>query len=128
MEYLLSRMCLHQLSFSEQKCYKNDGRQNFERGVLVDSPHVSLRARETIVYHTKEHWTVFIGPILIVLMGMLSVVSQGRAAAVLIILGTLLIITGILKFRKSSFLITNQRVLIESWFLRTDRTISPSPT
>jgi uncharacterized membrane protein YdbT with pleckstrin-like domain len=89
----------------------------------------NLMQGETIRYHTKLHWIVFVSPILLVAIGVtfaipaISMQSDGGLAFGVIaapsfIAGILLGVSRLISYKSSEFAVTNKRVLIKVGFIR----------
>jgi hypothetical protein len=72
---------------------------------------------ERIMYQTKLHWVLFLGPAMLVILGGLWIPAKGLSALVLVTIG---LAWGILSYKKyfNSYIhVTNQRVIIRVSFL-----------
>jgi hypothetical protein len=77
-----------------------------------------LSKDETIIYRTKCHWAVFLGPMLVIIIGGLALESQGFHAMVLMAFAVVWGIFSYVSFRGSEIGLTRQRVLINAGFPR----------
>jgi hypothetical protein len=76
-----------------------------------------LLENERVVYQTRLHWVVFLGPAALIIFGGLSLPAKGLPALVLIALGFAWGILSYIKFCYSLIHITDKRVLIRVGFL-----------
>ena len=77
-----------------------------------------LKKDERIVYRTKCHWAMFLGPILVIIIGGLSLKSQGFPAIVLMAFGLAWGIFSYVSLHGSEVVLTGKRVLINAGFPR----------
>ena len=82
----------------------------------MDSIDNKLTADETIVYRTECHWAMFLGPVLIIVLGGLSLNSQGFSAIVLMAFGFIWGIFSYVSLRGSDIALTGKRILIHAGF------------
>jgi len=78
---------------------------------MVDQNN-ELLAGERIIYQTKLHWVLFLGPAMLIILGGLWVPAKGLPAIVLVAIG---LAWGILSYRKyfNSYIhVTNKKVII----------------
>jgi hypothetical protein len=71
---------------------------------------------ETIVYRTKCHWAMFLGPILFIIIGGLALQSQGFPAIVLMTFSLVWGIFSYVSLYGSDIALTRKRVLINAGF------------
>jgi hypothetical protein len=71
---------------------------------------------ETIVYRTKCHWAMFLGPILLIIIGGLALQSQGFPAIVLMTFSLVWGIFSYVSLYGSDIALTRKRVLINAGF------------
>lgn len=85
-----------------------------------------LLSGERIVFSTRPHWVMFIGPALVVLAGLIASlvpVAAGLAppwsapGGVLILFGIALVIARSIRFLSSEFVVTNMRVVMKEGLL-----------
>jgi membrane protein YdbS with pleckstrin-like domain len=76
-----------------------------------------LLENERVVYQTRLHWVLFLGPATLIIFGGLSLPAKGLPALVLIALGFAWGILAYIKFCYSLIRITDKRVLIRVGFL-----------
>ena len=82
----------------------------------MDSLDSKLAKDETIVYRTKCHWAMFLGPILLIILGGLALNSQGFSAIVLMAFGLVWGIFSYVSLYGSDIALTRKRVLINAGF------------
>jgi hypothetical protein len=75
-----------------------------------------LRKNETIIYRTKYHWAMILGPLLVIIIGWLALESQGYHAMSLIAFGLIWGSLAYISLRKSEIGLTQNRVLINVGF------------
>lgn len=75
-----------------------------------------LTKDETIIYRTRCHWAMFLGPTLVVIIGSLAFESQGIHAMALIAFGLLWGTFSYVSLRGSEIGVTRKRVLINAGF------------
>ena len=75
-----------------------------------------LTKGETIIYRTRYHWAVLLGPILVIIIGRLALKSQGYHAMALIAFGLIWGIFSYISLRRSEIGLTRNRVLINAGF------------
>jgi hypothetical protein len=75
-----------------------------------------LTRDEPIIYRTKCHWAMFLGPILVIIIGGLALKSQGFHAMVLMAFGLVWGIFSYVSLDKSEIALTRKRVLINAGF------------
>lgn len=76
-----------------------------------------LLENERIVYQTRLHWVLFLGPAMLIVLGGLSLPSKGFKALIIVAIGLAWGIISYIKFNRSLFRVTSQRVLISVSFL-----------
>jgi hypothetical protein len=79
--------------------------------ISIDS---RLTKDETIVYRTRCHWAMFLGPILLIIIGGLAVQSQGFPAMALMAFGLVWGIFSYVSLYGSDIALTRKRVLINA--------------
>jgi hypothetical protein len=84
----------------------------------MNSIDSKLTKDETIVYRTKCHWAMFLGPILLIILGGLALNSQGFSAIVLMAFGLVWGIFSYVSLYGSDIVLTRKRVLINAGFPR----------
>jgi len=85
-------------------------------GANMNSIDDRLTKDETVTYRTKCHWAMFLGPIVIVIIGGLALKSQGFHAMVLMAFGLAWGIFSYFSIRGSEMALTRKRVLINAGF------------
>jgi hypothetical protein len=75
-----------------------------------------LSKDEAIVYRTKCHWAMFLGPMLVIIIGGLALRSQGLSAAVLVAFGLVWLAFSHSSLRGSDIGVTRKRLLISAGF------------
>lgn len=76
----------------------------------------SLLPGENVVYRTKLHWMVFLGPGLVVLLGLLLFTGGGELSGVatfILLAGVLAVLGVAIVYNTSEFAVTDRRVLIK---------------
>jgi membrane protein YdbS with pleckstrin-like domain len=76
-----------------------------------------LLENERVVYQTRIHWALFLGPAMVIVIGGLSFPAKGMRALILIAIGLAWGIISYIKYNRSLIRVTNKRVLIRSSFL-----------
>ena len=71
---------------------------------------------ETIIYHTKCHWAVLLGPMLVVFIGGIALGSQWYHAMALIAFGLIWGSSACASLRRSEIGLTRNRVLVNAGF------------
>lgn len=95
-----------------------------------------LLSGERIVFSTRHHWIVFIGPTLIVVAGLLAALLPVAAGAdplwgvpggLVILVGIAMVLARSVRFLSSEFVVTNMRVVMKEGFLsrRSDEILLP---
>jgi hypothetical protein len=79
--------------------------------------NTELLENEWIVYQTRLHWVLFLGPIMLIIVGGLSFPAKGLSALVLAGIGIAWGAISYIKFNYSYIRVTNKRVLIRVGFL-----------
>jgi hypothetical protein len=82
----------------------------------MNSIDSKLTKDETIIYRTKCHWAMFLGPILLIVLGGLTLKSQGISAMVLMAFGFVWGIFSFVSLQGSDIALTRKRVLINAGF------------
>jgi hypothetical protein len=75
-----------------------------------------LTKSETIIYRTKCHWAIFLGPILVIIIGALALRSQGFHAMALMAFGVVWGIFSYVSFHRTEIGLTQKRLLINAGF------------
>jgi hypothetical protein len=75
-----------------------------------------LTEDEAVVYRTKCHWAMFLGPILVIIIGGLALKAQGFPAIVLMVFGLVWGIFACISLHGSDIALTRKRVLINAGF------------
>lgn len=76
-----------------------------------------LLENERVVYQTRLHWALFLGPAMVIVLGGLSFPSKGVKALILVAIGLAWGMISYIKYNRSLIRVTNQRVLIRVSFL-----------
>jgi hypothetical protein len=71
---------------------------------------------ETIIYRAKCHWAMLLGPMLVIVIGGLTLRSQGYHAMALIAFGLVWGISSYISLYKSDIALTRNRLLINAGF------------
>lgn len=74
--------------------------------------NTELLENERIVYQTRLHWVLLLGPVLLIMFGGLSIPAKGLSAIVLAGIGMAWGILSYIKLSRSSIRVTNKRVII----------------
>ena len=74
--------------------------------------NTELLENERIVYQVRLHWVLFLGPLMLIILGGLSFPAKGSKALVLVAIGVVWGILSYIKFNHSLIRVTNQRVII----------------
>jgi hypothetical protein len=82
----------------------------------MNSVDSKLTKDETIIYRTKCHWAMFLGPMLVIIIGALALKSQGIHAMALIAFGLVWGIFSYVSLLRSEIGLTGKRVLINAGF------------
>ena len=82
----------------------------------MNSIEKRLTKDETIIYRTKCHWAMLLGPILVVIIGGLALKSQGFHAMALMAFGLVWGISSYMSLQASELGLTPTRVLINAGF------------
>jgi hypothetical protein len=82
----------------------------------MNSIDSKLTEEETVIYRSKCHWAIVLGPMLVIIIGGLALKSQGLPAMVLIAFGFLWGIFSYISFYRSEIGLTRKRVLIYAGF------------
>ncbi len=77
-----------------------------------------LNTDERIVFHTKEHWAILIGPFLLLIASGLLIPAKGLYALALFCFAALLILLLFVRYQRSALIITDRSLFIRTWFLR----------
>ena len=75
-----------------------------------------LTGDETIIYRTTCHWAVFLGPMLLIIIGGLALQSQGFHAIALMAFGLVWGIFSYVSLNRSDIALTRKRLLINAGF------------
>jgi membrane protein YdbS with pleckstrin-like domain len=76
-----------------------------------------LLENERVVYQTRLHWTLLLGPAMLIILGGLSFPAKGSKALVLVAIGVVWGILSYIKLNHSLIRVTNQRVIIRASLL-----------
>jgi membrane protein YdbS with pleckstrin-like domain len=76
-----------------------------------------LLENERVVYQTRLHWTLLLGPAMLIILGGLWFSTKGWKALVVLAIGLAWGIISYVKFNNSLIRVTNQRVIIRASFL-----------
>lgn len=79
--------------------------------------NTELLENERIVYQTRLHWVLFLGPLMLIIVGGLSFPAKGLSALVLAGIGIAWGVISYIKFNYSYIRVTDKRVLIRVGFL-----------
>ena len=82
----------------------------------MDSIDNKLTKDETIIYRTRCHWAIFLGPVLVIIIGGLALRSQGFPAMVLTAFGLVWGMFSYTSLHGSEVGLTRKRVLINAGF------------
>ena len=82
----------------------------------MDSIDHKLTKDETIIYRTKCHWAMFLGPIVVIIIGGLALQAQGIHAMALMAFGLVWGIFSYFSLYGSELGLTRKRVLINAGF------------
>jgi hypothetical protein len=74
--------------------------------------NTELLENERVVYQTRLHWVLLLGPALLIMFGGLSIPAKGLSAIVLAGIGMAWGILSYIKLSRSSIRVTNKRVII----------------
>jgi membrane protein YdbS with pleckstrin-like domain len=83
----------------------------------VVNKNENLLENERVVYQTRLHWVLFLGPVMLIIIGGLSFPAKGLSALVLAGMGIAWGVISYIKFNYSYIRVTNERVLIRVGFL-----------
>jgi hypothetical protein len=83
---------------------------------IMDSIDSKLSTDETITYRTKCHWAMFLGPILVIIIGGLALKAQGFHAMALMAFGLVWGIFSYVSLHGSEIGLSRKRVLINAGF------------
>jgi uncharacterized membrane protein YdbT with pleckstrin-like domain len=78
----------------------------------------NLLPDEQIVYKATLHWKIFVLPLVMTSIGIGLLVIQPIVAAVVFLLGLVLLIRAFIEYKSSEFAVTSKRVIIKVGFLR----------
>jgi hypothetical protein len=76
----------------------------------------NIKDNEHVVYRTKLHWAMLLGPALLLIIGGLSIPSKGLSGLILFSLGLLWGILSSISYQTSEIGITDKRLLIRIGF------------
>jgi hypothetical protein len=79
--------------------------------------NTELLENERIVYQIRLHWVLFLGPLMLIIIGGLSFPAKGLSALVLAGIGIAWGVISYIKFNYSYIRVTDKRVLIRVGFL-----------
>jgi hypothetical protein len=83
---------------------------------MMDSIDSKLTKDEPDIYRAKCHWAMFLGPILVIIIGGLALRSQGFHAMVLTAFGLIWGVFSYVSLRGSEIAVTGKRVLVNAGF------------
>jgi membrane protein YdbS with pleckstrin-like domain len=83
----------------------------------VVNKNENLLENERVVYQTRLHWVLFLGPVMLIIIGGLSFPAKGLSALVLAGIGIAWGVISYIKFNYSYIRVTNERVFIRVGFL-----------
>ena len=80
----------------------------------------NLLAGEQVVFRTRLHWAIFLGPLLWILFGVLLLSGDGGGtlSLILIVIGALSGLATLINFNTSEFGVTEKRVIGKTGWLR----------
>jgi hypothetical protein len=76
-----------------------------------------LLEKERVVYQTRLHWALFLGPAMVMIFGGLSFQAKGLKALILVAVGLAWGVISYIKFNRSVIRVTDQRVIVRVSFL-----------
>jgi hypothetical protein len=79
---------------------------------LENKPAESQR----IIYQTKQHWAILLGPVFVIFMGWLTLESKGAHSAILITFGFVWGLISYMSLRQSDIVLTNNHLVINVGF------------
>jgi hypothetical protein len=79
--------------------------------------NTELLENERIVYQIRLHWVLFLGPLMLIIIGGLSFPAKGLSAIVLASIGIAWGVISYIKFNYSYIRVTDKRVLVRVGFL-----------
>ncbi len=82
----------------------------------MNSIDSKLTKDETIIYRTKCHWAMFLGPMMVIIIGGLALQAQGIHAMALMAFGLVWGIFSYVSLHGSEIGLTRKRVLINAGF------------
>jgi hypothetical protein len=82
----------------------------------MDSKESILSTIDSVVYHTKCHWAILLGPVFVIVIGWLAFPSQGYHAIALIAFGFLWGFFAYKSLYRSEIVLTNDRLIINAGF------------
>lgn len=82
----------------------------------MDSKESILSNIDDIIYQTKCHWAILLGPVLVIVIGWLAFPSQGYHAIALIVFGLLWGFFAYKSLYRSEIVVTNDRLIINAGF------------
>jgi hypothetical protein len=75
-----------------------------------------MEGRETVIYRTKLHWVMVLGPAVLMILTGVSIPGKGTNAAFLLALATIWGVFSSIGLEKSEFVVTQSRVLANVGF------------
>jgi hypothetical protein len=82
----------------------------------MNSINHRLTKGETFIFRTRRHWAILLGPILVILIGVFAVKSQGIHALALMAFGLVWYAFSHITLHRSEIGLTEKRVLITTGF------------
>jgi hypothetical protein len=82
----------------------------------MDSIESKLTNDERILFRTRCHWAMFLGPMLVIIIGGLALKAQGIHAIALMVFGLVWLIFSYISVERSEIGLTRKRVLIHAGF------------
>ena len=81
----------------------------------------NLMQGESVIYRTKLHWIIFLLPVIILIVGILTLgYTDKTIPKIIIIIAIILGIRSLVTYATSEFGITSKRVLIKTGFIQRD--------
>ncbi len=78
-----------------------------------------LNPGERVVHQARLHWMIYLGPVLVVGVGLGLMFSEGRTGLIMIGLGLLWALASFIRQQTSEFAVTDKRVIIKlGWLSR----------
>jgi hypothetical protein len=82
----------------------------------MNSTNTKLTSAETISYHTRCHWALFLGPLIVIVIGGLAIRAQGMHALALMVFGLIWFGFAYVSFNRSDLALTSKRTIIHGGF------------